>query len=87
MDKAIYHVDLKSVERLIERNYPGIMKHIVPVRIAQDLEDDTALIMDFHYIHDQHDGMNYITAIVTLDPQQWFPVTLLLFERVTAPSS
>ena len=89
MKKAIFHaIDQQRISEFIERNHPGIIAKIELVKITQDLEDPTTLILDFRYKRKRRDWMQYITAIMVFDPcKNWEPVAIPLFERMTAPSN
>ena len=88
MKKAIFHaVDMQRISAFIECNHPGTMAKVELVKITQDLDDPSALILDFQYKRKQRDGMQYITAIMIFNPRKgWEPVALPMFERVTATS-
>ena len=88
MEKAIYHMNPKAIADYITGRHPGIMKLVDLLKITQDWEDPSSLILDFQYREEQSDGMQYITAIMVLDPEQnWTPADLPLFEQMTAPSN
>ena len=88
MDKAIYHVNVQGIADFIDFMHPGIMSQVDLIKIAADREDLHSLILDFRYKVSQADGMDYITAIVVFSSEdEWMPVSLPLFEAMTAPSA
>lgn len=87
MDTAINHVGTQKIIGFIEKKHPGIMKRVSLIRITQDWEDALSLILDFRYKEKQHGGLDYITAVIALSPDSWFPVDLPIFEQMTAPSN
>lgn len=85
MGKAIHHADTQKIIGYIEEKRPGIMERVSLIRITQDWEDALSLILDFRYKEKQHGGLDYITAVISLAPDSWFPVDLPIFEQMTAP--
>lgn len=87
MDTAINHVDTQMIIAFIARKHPGIMEQVSLLKISQDQENDACLIFDFYYKEKQRGGLDYITAVIVLAPDNWSPVDLPIFEQMTAPSN
>lgn len=87
MDKAIDHIDTQKIVAFIRKKNPGIMERVSLMRITQDWEDASSLILDFRYKEKQNSGLNFITAIIVLSPGSSTPIDLPIFEQTTAPSN